>query len=278
VSRTVPITLALRDDLPVFLERPAGAPDSAGLSHVAADVARYLGDRGASFLPDIARALGRLPAEVEAALWELVSFGLVTGDGLAGLRRLIQGTPRARRWHRRALALAGTRASGRPAPAGRWAIWTAAAEPLDPDERIEALARQLLRRYGVIFRDLVARERGAPAWRSLLGCYRRWEAQGEIRGGRFVSGFAGEQFALPEAVEALRAIRRGPDDTQDVVISAADPLNMVGVLLPGARIPALSGMAIALRNGVPVDAAPHGALLARLRQAAGDGRTPALGG
>jgi ATP-dependent Lhr-like helicase len=126
----------------------------------------------------------------------------------------------------------------------------------------------LLRRYGVVFRDLLVRERCAPPWRILLGLYRRWEAQGRVRGGRFVAGFTGEQFALPEAVEALRDTRRSPDDAHPVVISAADPLNLVGIVLPGARISPLSGLAIALRNGVPVDVAPHGALAARLGRAA----------
>ncbi len=274
VSRAVPIALVLRDDLPAFLERTTGASEPAGLSHAALDVARHLADRGASFLPDIARAVRRLPAEVEAALWELVACGTVTGDGFAGLRRLMQGTPRTRRHHRRALALVGAHTAGRSLPAGRWATWHAGADLMDPDARLDVWARQLLKRYGIVFRDLLARERGAPAWRLLLERYRRWEAQGTIRGGRFVHGFTGEQFALPEAVEALRAVRRAPDETEDVVISSADPLNLIGVILPGTRVGSTSGLAIALRNGVPTDVAPLGALLARLRRAAAD-RVPA---
>ena len=212
---------------------------------------------------------------MEAALWELVACGLVTGDGFAGLRRLMQGSPRTRRHHRRTLALVGAHQGGRSLPAGRWATWHAGTDPADPDERLDVWARQLLKRYGIVFRDLLARERGAPAWRLLLERYRRWEAQGTIRGGRFVRGFTGEQFALPEAVEALRAVRRAPDDTADVVLSAADPLNLIGVILPGSRVASQSGLAIALRNGVPTDVAPLGALLARLRHAAAD-RVPAV--
>ncbi len=271
-SRAVPIAFLLRDDLPAFMDgsqdtRAASEDRAAGLRGAAADVIRYLAEHGASFLAEIARGTRRLPGEVETALWELVSLGMVTGDGLAGLRGLLQSNPRVRARHRRALALATPHALRRSLPAGRWSLWGTQPGGLSPDERDEAQARQFLRRYGVVFRDLLARERCAPPWRRLLVVYRRWEAQGEVRGGRFVSGFTGEQFALPEAVEALRAVRRGPDETQDVVISAADPLNLVGVLLPGSRVSPLSGMAIALRNGVPVDVAPHGALLARLRRA-----------
>ena len=125
-----------------------------------------------------------------------------------------------------------------------------------------------------MFRDLLTRERGAPAWRLLAERYRRWEAQGTIRGGRFAHGFTGEQYALPEALEALRAVRRAPDEADAVVISSADPLNLMGIVLPGTRVPSQSGLAIALRNGVPVDVAPLGALLARLRLASA-GRVPA---
>ena len=132
----------------------------------------------------------------------------------------------------------------------------------------DAIARQLLRRYGVVFRDLLAREPVAPPWRVLLGIYRRWEAQGEIRGGRFVGGFVGEQYALPDAVEALRAVRRAPEDREVIVVAASDPLNLVGVILPGGKVAPQSALAIAYRNGVPQDVAPMGALLARLHQTA----------
>ncbi len=157
-------------------------------------------------------------------------------------------------------------AHGRPLPVGRWALWQIDGEPAGRDERTEAWARQLLRRYGVVIRELLERERGAPPWRALIQVFRRWEAQGEIRGGRFVAGLVGEQFALPEAVEALRAVRRAPEESEPVVISSADPLNLVGILLPGDRVPSASGMAILHRNGVPVDVAPLGALLSRLQR------------
>jgi len=126
------------------------------------------------------------------------------------------------------------------------------------------VARQLLRRYGVVFRDLLARERNAPPWRVLLPVLRRLEARGEIRGGRFVNGFVGEQFALPEAVESLRAVRRSGDDEGTVILPAADPLNLIGIIVPGQRVSPFSTLAVAYRNGVAIDVAPLGTLRSRL--------------
>jgi ATP-dependent Lhr-like helicase len=205
-----------------------------------------------------------MPAEVEDALWELVSHGVVSGDGVAGLRQLLHGGARQRRRQERLRRYTGVRAHARSLPVGRWALWRPSAE-MGREERDEIVARQLLRRYGIVFRDLLTRERIAPPWRVLVQIYRRWEAQGQIRGGRFVAGLVGEQYALPEAVETLRSVRRAGDEEVTIVIAAADPLNLVGIILPGARVPAGSGQAIALRNGVPVDVAPLGALLSRLR-------------
>ena len=124
----------------------------------------------------------------------------------------------------------------------------------------------MLRRYGVVLRDLLAREMRAPSWRTLLGIYRRLEARGEIRGGRFVGGFTGEQFALPEAVEALRAIRRRRDGQEAVLVAASDPLNLVGILTPGSRVSPLSGQAILYVDGVPVEIGEPHALRTSLRQ------------
>ncbi|HEV2283562.1 MAG TPA: DEAD/DEAH box helicase, partial [bacterium] len=283
MSRSAPIALLLREDLGGFVDPDGGASTDATLRGAAADVFRYLSERGASFLTDIARGIGRLPADTETALWELVAKGLVSGDGFAGLRRLIdRSDPNRRRRYFSRLARDSRPGglqhvngpgphAGRPPrralPAGRWAVWRPGDIALKPDERDAVVARQLLRRYGVVFRDLLARDRALPPWRRLLDVYRRWEAQGQVRGGRFVAGVAGEQYALPGAVEALRAVRREPDETADVVISAADPLNLAGILLPGERISPLSGLAIVLRNGVVVDTGPYGALLASRRAA-----------
>ena len=265
-GRSSPIAFVLREDLPVFLrDRLTSDEVLARLSPAASEVADYLRQHGASFLMDVVKGTRRLPAEVEEALWELVVGGVVSGDGVAGLRRLLAGgRTRDRRISR---AYGGGRTHGRSLPVGRWAMWQSPADvtPRTPDD---AIARQLLRRYGVVFRDLLAREPVAPPWRVLLGIYRRWEAQGEIRGGRFVGGFVGEQFALPDGVEALRAVRRAPEDREVIVVAASDPLNLVGIILPGGKVAPQSALAIAYRNGVPQDVAPLGALLARLHQTA----------
>lgn len=129
------------------------------------------------------------------------------------------------------------------------------------------MARQLLRRHGVVFRDLLTREGRAPAWRVMVGIYRRLEARGEIRGGRFVAGFVGEQFALPEAVDALRAVRRKKDAPETVIVTAADPLNFVGILTPGARVSPYSNQVIAYRSGVPIEVGDLGAVTHRLQHA-----------
>ncbi len=269
-ARNAPLAFVLREELPGFLDRPRGVEDLINeCSSAAREVAAYLTEHGASFQAEIVKATRRMPSEVDDALWELVSRGVVTGDGVAGLRRLLQASARQQSGRRRLRALAGGRIHLRPLPVGRWSLWEAGSNAVPRQGREEAVARQLLRRYGVVFRDLLARERHAPTWRALLGLYRRWEAQGEIRGGRFVAGFVGEQFALPEAVEALRAVRRATEETEAVVISAADPLNLVGILLPGARVVSTSGLGLAYRNGVPVDVAPMGVLLSRLQHSEG---------
>jgi ATP-dependent Lhr-like helicase len=173
---------------------------------------------------------------------------LVTADGFDNLRALMD--PRRRRAE-------GRERSRRPRhSAGRWSLLrqTVGHQP-SALSSAEPIARQLLRRYGVVFRDLLARESLVTSWRDLLVQYRRMEMAGEVRGGRFVSGFTGEQFALPEAVESLRAMRKSPTSaasTQEVRLSASDPLNLVGVILPGARVAAVPSNYIVFRDGVPI--------------------------
>jgi ATP-dependent Lhr-like helicase len=262
-GRGTPLTFALREDLPTLRPPAPSLGDVLDrLSPRAVEIAEHLAARGASFLSEIARSTGRLPAEVEDALWELVSEGLVSGDGVAGLRSLLRGAERPTRRFR---SLPG----GRPArhlPAGRWALWEVESDTPTDEERLDAIASQLLRRYGVVFRELMVRERNLPPWRELARRYRRWEAQGRIRGGRFVSGFVGEQFALPEAVEGLRAARRAEDE-EPVLISAADPLNLVGILLPGERVSPRSGLRVALLRGGVAGVGALGDLRSRLRTA-----------
>jgi ATP-dependent helicase Lhr and Lhr-like helicase len=251
-SRAAPIGLVLRRDLPWLLE-PRAALDDEGLSPKARDVLGFLREAGASFLEDLVPGARRLRAEVEEALWELVAAGRVTADGFAALRGLLpatQGRASARRrWYARWTARTAPRLA-----MGRWAILRAPAAPAE-DERLESLARQYVRRWGVVFRDLLVREAHAPPWRDLVRVYRRLEMRGELRGGRLVAGFVGEQFAAPEALEALRAARREPKDGQVIALSACDPLNLVGIVTPGPRVPATLANTVIYRDGVPVDEA-----------------------
>jgi ATP-dependent helicase Lhr and Lhr-like helicase len=238
-TRNAPVTVTLRGDLPWLLAAHAGAAPPLGPS--ARALVEVLARRGASFLPELAAATGRRQAELEAALWELVSAGVVTCDGFSGLRLLVGANRRAPR---------------RPGFAGgRWSLLrettTAAEVAAPPAAPLEPVARQYLRRYGVVFRDLLAREAAPPPWRELVRVYRALEARGELRGGRFVSGFTGEQFALQEAVDALRATRRAPREAERVDLSASDPLNLAGVLTPGPRVAAVLGNRIAFVGGVP---------------------------
>ena len=150
---------------------------------------------------------------------------------------------------------------------GRWSQWPAEMpeSPLSAEQRHEAIARQLLRRYGVVFREVLARETQAIPWRVLLQTYRRWEASGEIRGGRFVDGVVGEQYALPASVEALRAVRRQEPEGERVIVSAADPLNLTGIVTPGPRVQATSGHLIIYRDGLAIAAGPLGVVRSHLQ-------------
>jgi ATP-dependent Lhr-like helicase len=201
------------------------------LSHQGRAVAAALEQRGASFLRDLAPAAGLILSEVEDALWELAAAGLVTADGFDNLRALID--PKRRNGQGRGRFLRPRHA------AGRWALLRRDSGQ-SADDALEAIARQLLRRWGVVFRDLIVREEIAPAWRELLNVFRRMEARGDNRGGRFVDGFIGEQFALPEAAELLRDMRRTVA-TAPLVVASADPLNLIGVVTPGARVSTLAG-------------------------------------
>ncbi|HVN68838.1 MAG TPA: DEAD/DEAH box helicase [Candidatus Binatia bacterium] len=218
-TRLAPIALFLRanaEELIVMRES-----DRGGLTHAACDVLDTISTLHAPFFAEIVRATKRLPSEVEEALWQLVAAGLVTADGFDALRSLSDA--------KRRLGEKGLRARPRSS-SGRWTLLQAATEGIDRD----AFARRLLARWGVVFRDVIAREALAPPWRELLVALRRMEARGEIRGGRFVAGFVGEQFALPEAVDALRAARRGGTEGEPVRLGAYDPLNLAGIILPEA--------------------------------------------
>jgi ATP-dependent Lhr-like helicase len=218
-TKLAPISLFAREDAGALIvprER-----DSEALSAAAREVLAEIDKQGAPFFADVVRATRRLAAEVEEALWQLVAAGLVTADGFDALRSL---TDRKRR-----LGEKGHRQRPRSS-GGRWTLLRSQTEKLDAD----AFARQLLARWGVVFRDVVVRESLAPPWRELLAALRRMEARGEIRGGRFVAGYVGEQYALPEAIDALRAARRSADPNDVVEVAAYDPLNIASTLMPGA--------------------------------------------
>ncbi len=224
-----------------------GLDPFALLSSVAQDLRRALQQQGASFFTDLVRITNHLPSEAEQGLWELVAAGLVTADGFDNLRALMD--PHRRRAEGRERARRPRHA------AGRWSLLTQADScQLSAVSMNEQIAQQLLRRYGVVFRDVLARESIALSWRDLLVQYRRMEMAGEVRGGRFVSGFTGEQFALPEAVEGLRALRKSGNLSAEVEvkISACDPLNLAGIVLPGPRIPAVSTNFLILKDGIVV--------------------------
>jgi ATP-dependent Lhr-like helicase len=252
--RTTPIALVPRASVERWLALAPAGHEATPLSHGAAAVRDALARGGASFFEDIVRASGLLRTQVELSLAELVSRGLVGSDGFSGLRALLVPANKRRETEH-------GRRRGRPTygleNAGRWSLL--ATQPIDSsptlgDDDLEAVARTLLRRWGVVFRRVVDREGALPPWRDLLRCYRRLEARGEIRGGRFVSGFSGEQYALPEAVTALRAARKRPKTGTLIAVSAADPLNVVGILTPGQRVPSLAGNRVLYRDGVPVAA------------------------
>ncbi len=246
-TSVAPITFFVREDADWMLPHQRADDKGQGLSPVARQVLEFLRQRGASFFADVVRATARLKAEIETGLWELVAAGLVTADGFDNLRSLIDPKRRSGQ---------GSGRTTRPRHnAGRWAILHTDSA-VERERAVEATCWMLLKRYGVVFRDLLVRENNLPKWRELQLAFRRLEARGEIRGGRFVDGFIGEQFALPVAVESLRATRKIPPTGEVVTISAADPLNLVGIIVPGERIPAISGRTASYRDGVALEAEP----------------------
>ena len=261
--RGTPIVLLARRNTRAWSSL-TGAVDSTNLSSKAQAVTDYIRTHGASFFDEIADGAHLLPSQAEEALAELVALGVVNSDSFGGLRALLVPADRRRPAgggrRRRKIALFGMDAAGRWALVRRQPLVDAAnvqpdrpAARLQDEETIEHVARTLLRRWGVVFWRLLAREADwLPPWRDLLMCYRRLEARGEIRGGRFVAGFTGEQYAAPEAIGLLRDTRRKPQSQHHVSLSGADPLNLVGILTPGQRLPALSSNRVLYRDGIPI--------------------------
>lgn len=233
-----------------FWRALSASSEPAELSARTARVVEALRAQGALFFDELQGEARLLPTELENALQEAVAAGQVTADSFAGLRALI--TPAGRRQARSPRRGRGAYIGGMD-DAGRWALVRAPASELSEEEKAETVARTLLRRYGVVFWRLLEREASwLPSWRVLLRTLHRLEARGEIRGGRFVDGLAGEQFALPEAIPLLRQLRKQPESGELVCISALDPLNQAGTLLPGIKVPAVPGNRLVFRDGLLV--------------------------
>jgi ATP-dependent Lhr-like helicase len=254
--RSTPITLIARRDLKSW-SALAESPDPAQLTSRARVVMEFIQAHGASFFDEIADSAGMLPSEAEDALAELVALGMVNSDSFGGLRALLVPGSQRGRSHGRGARRRRSLALFAMADAGRWAIVRQPArEPgssMADSQAVEHVVRTLLKRWGVIFWKLLAREaQWLPPWREILMCCRRLEARGEIRGGRFIAGFSGEQYALPEAVAPLREARRRLESGQLVSLSGADPLNLKGIITPGARLPSLAGNRLLYRDGLPI--------------------------
>ena len=260
--RSSPIALFSRENQARWFALAGdSAPPSFGVD--TARVLEALGRGGALFFTELARKTGLLSSRVEQALGELAGLGWATADSFEGLRALL--TPRdkrapfgdvnRKRHHRAVISVED---------AGRWSLLRSWSEPaksepaLERADALEAFARALLRRYGVVFRRLLERETLSAPWYELIGAYRRLEARGEIRGGHFVNGVSGEQFALPEAVGSLRAIRKSAASNELIVISGADPLNLAGILTPGPRVAAVAGNRLLFQDGIVIGALEAG--------------------
>ncbi|MGH8596845.1 MAG: Lhr family helicase, partial [Gammaproteobacteria bacterium] len=246
--RLMPMTIVPRAETACWRRLIVAADSEANLSANSQRIQDYLVRHGASFFDDILSGTALLRSQCEDALAELVTNGVITSDNFNGLRVLL--TPASKRRNiaqtrrKRGIALGFE-------DAGRWTLLNAnlPTEQRSADEITERIIVTLFRRYGVLFKRVLERETKLPPWRELLRCLRRMEARGEVRGGRFVAGFSGEQFALPQAVEMLRRCRDPGVDAQLVIVSAADPLNLAGVITPGVRIPAVFGARLAIADG-----------------------------
>ena len=247
MTRVVPISLCLREELSTLLspEREmAGVPLRGG----AQQVLEALTSRGALFFGELKAVTQLLPSHLEEALRELAALGLITSDAFAAVRTIVEGEKK----HRSRRRCAPRALHAATAPIGRWSLFPGAVVASSRQEYLDTWCRQLLRRYGVLFRDLLARETSAPTWQELLGTLRHMELKGDIRGGRFVSQVAGEQYALPAAVDELRKSREqasGPAEESWIVLSAADPTNLFGVITKDPRIPATHRNALVVQSG-----------------------------
>jgi ATP-dependent Lhr-like helicase len=258
-SKATPVSLAFRDDLAWLLQAARMEADGTEAEPevptvgATAEVVEALGAKGARFLSELAGDTGRLATDIEGALWDGVARGLLTADGFAAIRSLVE--PRRRPSSPvRSVSRRRRGARGPTLAAGRWSL-VGAVEPVDDREALaEVVADQLLQRWGVVFRDLAVHEGLPVPWRDLQRALRRFEDRGLVRGGRFVAGFSGEQYALPAAVDGLKAVRKLPRKGERVVVNACDPLNLTGVVIRGARTPAVRTNTVTFVDGLPESA------------------------
>jgi ATP-dependent Lhr-like helicase len=269
LTRVAPISLFLRSDLQ-WLSARSPATETDSLSSPAAQVYELLQHHGAMFAADLINETQMVAVQMDDVLGELVSRGLVTADGFSGLRQLIKEKGRSSNRSPRRLRPGLLRNRKPNSGTGRWSLWRNPEENSElGSERtlntvfnegadVEQWAWQLLRRWGVVFRDVMVRESGAPRWFDLLQRYRRMEARGEIRGGRFISGVAGEQFALGETIRRLRQLRDETSQQEVIILSAADTLNLAGIVTDHPRIRGTAANRVAYLDGVPVAAMQSG--------------------
>ncbi|EDL58395.1 DEAD/DEAH box helicase [Gimesia maris] len=261
ITRNAPVSFFLREDIPwlaCFNQVSSNLEDSEAEHHLsspAQEVQELLTQRGALFASDLMATTQSLPSQIADSLGELISRGLVTSDSFSGMRQFTEDRISKNRRSSRKSRIGLVRKRSTPNNTGRWSIWRRESSEeveersLQYFEYVEQWAWQLIRRWGVVFRDLLSKESGAPRWFELLQIYRRLEARGEIRGGRFVTGVAGEQFAMSGTIQELRKLRDAPSSDELTILSATDPLNLTGILTKDARVPATPTNRIAYRNG-----------------------------
>ncbi len=261
LTRVAPVSIFLREDI-VWLTARSPVLDPLTLSSPAQELFELLTARGAMFAADLLSSTRLLPAQLDDVLGELITQGFVTADGFGGLRRLIASKSSSNHRDAQGSRRGAVRTRQSTSGVGRWSLWRRPLDPaLAPETLTEQWAWQLLRRWGVMFRDMLTREAGAPQWWELVQVYRRLEARGEIRGGRFITGVAGEQFALGDTIRTLRQLRDAPGEQELVVISAADPLNLVGILTQHPRVISTASNRVAYLNGKPLAALQGGEVL-----------------
>jgi ATP-dependent Lhr-like helicase len=253
-SKAMPIAVVYRGDLSWLLAAArASSPAAEPTVGATAEIIEVLRQRGASFATDLAVATRRLPDDIERGLWAGVARGLIMCDGFGAIRSRVV-TNQVRPTHRRMSRL-GRSARTTVGSAGRWSLVPSADSAVDRDDLVEAVAEQLLSRWGVVFRDVAVRDSLPVPWRDLQWALRRLEDRGLVQGGRFVTGFSGEQYALPAAAEQLAHVRKTPCSGERVVVNGTDPLNLVGTIVPGESVPAVRTNRVVYVDGVPETAA-----------------------